>query len=243
MRNTQAKTLQSLRAVQNFLAAHAPALPAVSSSGLCIRLDEIVAVADGHATTQSGSALAAQRATRGFHALRLAVLRDHMAPIAKIAALDLPVSPELAPLRVPRRVPSAERLRALAAGMAEAAAPLAGTFVAAGLPPDFAERLDRAAHAMLDAVNERKRHRVLRRGATAGIRTALSRGRKIVHALDAMMTSALQDAPASLAAWDLAKRVELVSTCRRPGSPALVLPMPSAPSAAAICAPLARAAA
>jgi hypothetical protein len=140
--------------------------------------------------------------------LREALLRDHMAPIAGIAAAELPQTPELEPLKMPRGSPSIERLRARALGMAKAAAPFADTFVSSGLPADFIDQLVAAANATVGTVGIRQQSKVARAGATKGLSTVLSKGRKCVRALDRMVKSALKNDPALLAAWRVASRVE-----------------------------------
>jgi hypothetical protein len=160
---------------------------------------------------------AAQSATQRYYALRASLIRDHMAPIAKFAAVLLRDTPELEPFALPRGKPSAERLKALAIGMAQAAEPFARAFTDAGLPANFIAPLEIAADAMVEPVIERKASRVARRGATQGLATLLSRGRKTVQVLDALVKSAVKDDPAMVAAWGIAKRVERVAseTARR----------------------------
>lgn len=210
MRTRQGSVFQSLRSVRAFLTANAAALGAIPGSGARKRLDDIVVALDGHAGAQSGTNLAAQSATQKHHVLRRALLHDHMAPIARIAASELPDSPELAPLRMPKGRPSAERLRALAYGMADAATPFADTFKNAGLADDFLVQLTAAADAMLGSVGDRRQSRVARAAATEGITVLLSAGRKVVHVLDAMVKRALKNDSSLLAAWNSAKRVQLV---------------------------------
>jgi hypothetical protein len=66
--------------------------------------------------------------------LREALLRNHMAPISRIARADLPVTAELEPFKMPQGKPTIERLSAAANGMAKAARPFSPVFVSAGLP-------------------------------------------------------------------------------------------------------------
>ena len=48
----------------------------------------------------------------------------------------------------------------------------------------------------------------MRGGATEGIRTRLSEGRKIVAVLDVFVTASLENDPALLANWNIVKRVQ-----------------------------------
>ncbi len=220
--------LQSGRVVLNFLDANAAKLGGVAQSGIRKQLDEVVAAMENHADIQSGSNLSAQSATQKHYSARKLLLRDHMAPIAKLAAAQLPDSPELEPLRMPRGHPSASVLKSLAIGMAKAATPFKDMFVSAGLPQDFIEQLTAAAETVVSTVGERKASRVVRGGATKGIRTLASRARDLVHALDAMVKAALKGDLPSLREWNIAKRVERYTGFTGPAAPAA----PAAPTPA-----------
>jgi hypothetical protein len=175
--------------------------------------------------------------------MRQALLRDHMAKIARIAAADLPNVPELEPLRMPRGKPTVEKLAALA-GMAKTAEPYADVFVAAGLPNDFIAQLTTATDAMTNAIGERTSSRGRRSGATVGLKQKLSAGRRIVHVLDAFVKSALKDDPALVRNWNLVKRVPrptgraASATPPTPATPGQASPAPTpAPPAAPGTAP------
>jgi len=199
--------LESLRSVEHFLDENADKLANVVNTGARQRLTAAITDLSAHASEQTGSNLAAQGATQKKEALRLALLRDHMAPIARIAAADIPNLPELSPLRMPRGKPTAEKLASFAYGMGAAAAPYADTFTKAGLGADFVAQLSAAADAVVGVVANRTTSRGKRRGATDGLKARLTEGRKVVHILDALVRSALKDDPALLGNWNLVKRV------------------------------------
>jgi hypothetical protein len=214
--------------VETFLDAHADRLADVVKTGARQKLSDAITALDTHASDQSGGLLAAQGATQKKDSLRQALLRDHMAKIARIAAADLPSTPELEPLRMPKGKPTAEKLAALAAGMANTAEPYSSVFIAAGLPTDFIAQLKAATDAMTGTIAERTSSRGRRSGATVGLKQKLSDGRKIVHILDAFVKSALKDDPALLRNWDLVKRVPR-PTGRSAPSPAQSSPTPQTP--------------
>jgi hypothetical protein len=140
-------------------------------------------------------------------------------------------TPALEPLRLPRGRPTAEQLAAAAHGMAEAAAPYAEVFVAAGLAPDFRAQLHGAADALLASLDHRARRQGQRTGATAGLRATLSAGRRLVHVLDAFVQTALVDEPALLASWAAAQRVQRLPG-RRSAPPTTVDAIPEATASA-----------
>lgn len=229
MQTVQGNMLQSLRTVQAFLEENAEKLGGVVKTGARQRLDETIAALARHVSDQSGSHLASQGATQLQRTLRRVLLRDHMAPIARIAQADLPPTPEVEPLRMPPGKPTAERLAALAHGMATAAEPFAATFVSAGLPEDFIARLKAAADAMTQSLSERSQSRGRQSGATIGLKATLTAGRKIVRVLDAFVRTALQSDPALLGNWNAVRRVQKVVV--RPNAPTDAVSPAPAPSA------------
>jgi hypothetical protein len=206
MQSRQGTILQSLRGVQQFLDAHADKLGAVQATGARRRLDAEVDRLNQHAVSQEADKLGARGSTQGYYALRDILRTDHMAPIARIAALELPNVPELNPFRMPSNKLTAENLRAAAIGMVGAAEAHAAVFIDAGMPVDFADRLRAAADAMLAAIDRRRQQLSARRGATRGLRESVSTARKIVRVLDAFVRSELKNDAPLLAGWDSVRR-------------------------------------
>jgi len=229
MRTTQGSMLASLRAAKAFLDTNAAALGGVVDTGARKRLDDAIATLTDHVATQTGSNLAAQGATQRHYSLRQILLRDHMLPIARIARADLPVSPAIEPLRMPKGKPTAERLAAAAYGMAKAAEPYASVFVAAGMSDDFIKQLTDAADALLSSLGDRTENRGARAGATAGLKARLTEGRRIVGVLDAFVKTALRDNPALLANWKIVKHVQKTASGPTPLGPAPA-PSPALPA-------------
>jgi len=218
MQTTQGSVLESLQAVQTFLTDNADRLAGVVKTGARQKLDEAIAELTTHAEEQQGSHLAAQGNTQEKRNLQLVLRRDHMAPIARIARAELPPTPAVEPLKMPKGRPTVARLAALADGMANAAAPFADTFISAGLPTDFIAQLRAATTAMVAAVAERNQNRGKRGGATTGLKQKLGRARRIVHVLDAFIQTALKDDQVLLSSWNIVKRVR--RNTNRPATPA-----------------------
>lgn len=237
MQSKQGSMLQSLRAVKGFLDEHADTLGDVVQTGARKRLDDAIAALDTHVSDQSGSHLQAQSLTQRQRSLRIALLRDHMAAVSRIARADLPNTPEFRPLRMPRGRPTPEKLAAAATGMAQVAVRYKTTFVAAGLPADFGEQLVAAANAMLAALTDRTRTRARRRGATTGLKEVLSEGRKVVAILDAFVRTALQAEPTLLSNWEAVSRVQKLAVHSAPTSPSATSPATAEPAPASAAAP------
>ena len=236
MRTVQGRTFESLRAVQDFLDATGAVLATVNASGARIKLDQIVAELETHATEQAASTLEARGAINQRIALRRTLVKYHLAAVARIARAALPTSPALESFRVPRGKPTPARLAQTAHGMAAAAEPYEVLFVTFGLPANFREALTQAADAMLATVDATKQRRGARVGATRGIAATLTAGRKLVHILDAFVQPVLERDPALLANWNVVKRVQRVGV-RHPSSPAGVASTESgSPQAAQVAA-------
>ena len=225
MQTTQGTMLQTLRSIQAFLDEEANTLGTIVTSGTRQRLDSAIADLSTHATAQTGSSLASQGATQKQRALRQALLRDHMAPIARISNAELPQTPQVEPLRMPKGKPTAERLAQAASGMAKAATPYAAVFIEAGLPNDFITQLTDAAAAMIDSILIRSQSRGKSTGATKGLKARLADARKTVLILDAFVKSALKDNPALLRNWNSVRRVR--RSTGRPLVSQTPLPAPS----------------
>jgi hypothetical protein len=217
MQTTQGSVLESLHSVQTFLTENADKLGDVVKTGARQKLDDAIAELTTHAEEQQGSHLAAQGNTQEKRSFELVLRRDHMAPIARIARAELPPTPAVEPLKMPKGRPTVARLAALADGMANAATPFADTFISAGLPADFIAQLRAASTAMVASVAERNQNRGKRGGATTGLKQKLGRARRIVHVLDAFIQTALKDDQVLLSSWNIVKRVR--RNTNRPTTP------------------------
>ena len=223
MKTEQTNILISLRAAQTFVDENAATLGSVVTSGAKKDLDDGILSLSASRSNQMGNALSAQSATQKHKSLRTVLMRDHMAPIARIALAKLPQTPEIAPLRLPHGRPNLAALTSAAFGMAEAAAPFANVFTSSGLPADFLSQLRTVATATLDAVNERVQSGGKAKGATDGMKEQIIAARHSLRVVDAFVRTALKDEPTLLSNWNKVKRV----TNRRVRStPVIPAPVP-----------------
>src|ERR1700716_2497745 len=98
MQTIQGNRIESLRAVIDFVAEHADHLPAVARSGACQKLTATVAQLMSFAEQQAASRGAGQGETQLVHALREALLHDHLTPIVRMARVERTAVPALAAL-------------------------------------------------------------------------------------------------------------------------------------------------
>lgn len=211
MYSKQKDTLATLLAAERYFTRNATRLTGVAGTGLHRDLVATVGELVAQEQAQATGAIAAKQATQTFAALRTALLRDHMWKVATIAGVELPSTPELDPLRAPRTHMSARELAAAATAMAACATPYREVFIAAGLPADFETQLEGAAQAMLAAAERRREVVVSRSAATQGLRVTLSRGRKLIRALDRFVQSTLRTDEVMLLEWKTATQLRRVS--------------------------------
>ena len=234
METVQGNMLLSLRNAKGFLEANAAQLAGVVTTGTKQELDEAIVELEMHVSNQGNTFIAAKGSTQKQRWLRSILLRNHMAPINRVAQLKLGDTPELAPFLMPRGKPTTERLAGLANGMADAAIPFTATFIAAGLPADFVPQLKSVVVQMVQSLSDRSLTHGKRKGATTSLKGVLTRGRKIVSVLDAFVRNALEDESTLLANWNLVKRVPNARVRTRGAQPAAAQPaVAAAPPAAA----------
>lgn len=207
MQIKQGNAFETLRGAAVFLDQHASHLPEVIGTGAHRRLEAIIEGLSAHVTDQEANTLEARMATRTLEARRQSLLHGHMKPIVAIARLDLAKAPEGAAFRMPRAVLPVEQLAAAAHGMAAAARPHAALFIEAGLPDDFIEQLDLAADLLVQAKQTRTLCQATVRGATKGIGSALSDGRRVLAVLDSLVQRAAPADPALLTGWSAAAQL------------------------------------
>jgi hypothetical protein len=224
----QGVTLETLRAIVFFIDKYADRLGPVVKSGSRRQMDQLITELDELAIRQATNATVLSGAEKAKE-LRQDLVEKHMKPIVQIASVDLPRTPELAKLRVPKGSPTPEKLVKAAEQMRELAAPHAQTFIDAGLPETFLADLTAAAAAFMIFSAKRKGSAGTGKAATSGIKEGISRATRIVKALDGLVLKQLDrrspDDQLLRAEWAFVKKVR--KTASRPGS---VDPLPIPPA-------------
>ena len=233
MQTAQGNMLESLHSVRDFIDQHADRLQGVISPGTRTALLQAIADLDAFSNMQTVGRGAAKGSTKRLRELRRTLVRDHMAPVTRIAKATLPHTPELAALKMPRGAPSDAKLASDAYEMANAVADNAQPFLALGLPATFVAELKAAADALAAERNVRANSLVTRVTATKGLAARLSAGRKLVHVMDALVAKELKFEPALLAGWRQARRVSRVTGFPAHSGSAVPAPAPApAPTSA-----------
>lgn len=207
MQKTQIHVGQSLRQVQQFLTAHASAVPSAVASAAKRALDAAVAEIDRAATEQGGLARAVRGEVQRRVELERTLLRKYVTPLVKFARASLRGAPEFASLTPSAKALRRERLAQTAQAMAAAADGHVDALRAGEFPEDFLDQLRAAATAVQRSFDAGLSGRVRRTGVTKEIRAALANGRRAVAALDALVTHTIVGDEALEREWRAAKRV------------------------------------
>jgi len=207
MNPRQARSLLSLYAVDVFLDIHAERLPKTCATGMRIRFKRALAELELHVQVQSGAPLMAVGLTRAKDAKREALLRDHIAPVVRVARLESASHPDLAPLKMPRGEPGTQKLVALASAIVAVAADHRDVFVAAGLPETFVEDFNAAIEDLLATLSARSERRGARTGATRGVDASLRACHSCKAALGAFIETEARDDLPLLANWRTVQRI------------------------------------
>ena len=216
--------------VQRFLDANASALASVNSSGGRKALNDAIDALDGHAIAQTEHFIGSTGETQKQRSLRLALRRQFLRPIAKVAAAMLADVPELASLRLPPATLVGAPFVDAANAIANAAAPHTATFVAAGLRPDFLDGLRALAQQIDSSLGGRTDHTAKRRGSTIALGSGTANGRRALHLLDAAIHQSVTDEQL-LAEWNAVRRIPKKPGPARTTTSSLTSPPVTAPPA------------
>ena len=235
MEARQGKLIQALNRVEDFLVTHQDIMDSVITSTAHQRFSASRERVLAHRTAQDANERSARYSVAARRTLRARLLRKHMRPISVTAKTSLSDVKDLGALVVMRR--GNRRLSALVAagyGMAEAAKQHEATFIAAGLPPDFIQKLVEATDALNETLVSTGETSALRVRATAGLAKDGRIARDSLRIMDVLVRAALEDDDVLLDQWRAISRVVSAATSAR----ALEEPATSAePSAPPVSAP------
>jgi len=200
-------TLDSFQRVKEFLSQH-PLSDEPQTLGVqAAELDDVIQRLSSEAVEQESRTRYTRVHTEYERTLRTTLYADHIQPISQIARDVFGVSGMDKAFRLPRSTKVNQPLIAAASAMAEAAEKEKDVFLRHGLGQDFIERLKAAALALEETRTAKNESRRRRTTATAMVRHQVSRGRKAVRLLNAVLLPRLKKDPQLLAAWKSARRV------------------------------------
>jgi hypothetical protein len=234
METKQNNTFQALRAIDEFVDTNAALLPSVVAPAaaqpkLKAQLIELTA----RVALQGKSKRVASGLTQRQQELRKILLDEHMEVIRRVAAADLPHTPELKKLTVVNRTARFQNLLRDATDMAAAANPFADILVSGGLEPGFSDHLRQAAADLSAAISARATARGDMAGATKTLKTLDAAARRQIRVIDVLVKKDLKNEKALLDQWTVVRRPRKVPIA----SPAAAVPPvaipPEAPAAIA----------
>lgn len=206
MQRKDRSTLDTLQRVKEFLTQHPLADEPESLGAQAAELDDVLQRLSNEVVGQDAGRRFTRVHTEREQILRLALYAEHMQPISRVARDAFGKNGMDRAFRLPRTNVTVA-LIASARAMAMAAGKEKDVFLRHGLAQDFIEQLMSAASLLEEtrtAKTESARHRTT---ATAEVRNQLTRGRKAVRLLDAVLLPRLRKEPQLLAAWTSAKKV------------------------------------
>ena len=226
MQKNQKNALGRLRRVHAFLEREKPTVAFGSIESTVTGLAEIIARLEAAAVEQESKTSTAMISTRYMHRLVVAVRKELMRPVIRMAQSFLPTDERLVSvLKLPRAL-DPERVASAALGLADAIEPHTRELTNAGFPADFVPKLRTAGWELKKSIDARAGDFARRVGSTKATRTAVSQGRRLVGVLDAMVAPALAGNPEKLTEWQALLRVV------RPAATETVLEETRVPSAA-----------
>lgn len=203
----QIRKFDMLRRVQQFLDEYAVPLFAGNATAARKELDRVVEDMRVNEAAQASNTLNARSQTAAQASLRRALVKDHMRPVALIAAAHLRDVAEFEALQVPKIGVKAAVLVQQANAMAEAAKPYQEVFVGNGRPESFVDDMVAAAKAVRASIDARGKSIVTKAAARGGLKATATRAHSVLRFVDAQVKSAAADDPKILAAWNSAKRI------------------------------------
>jgi hypothetical protein len=207
MRVQQIRKFDMLRRVQQFLDEFAAKLFGAAAAAARAALDQLVEDMRVNEAEQASNTLNAKGQTAAQVALRDKLVKDHMRPVALIAAAHLRDVPEFKALQVPKVGVKTAVLVQDANAMAEAAKPYQQVFVGNGRPETFVDDMVAAAAAVRASIDARAKSIATKAAARDGLKSTATRAHSVLRFLDAQVKSAAADDPKILAAWNSAKRI------------------------------------
>lgn len=198
--------------VQQFLNDHAEALGQITQSAARKQLDSLVSAMGDSAQVAVTSRTMATGETARTEALRRALRKGHMQPIAAIARLELRDVPQFEALHWPPAHEKTARLVGRARAMAAVAAEHTPVFLEHRLPVDFAAQLLAAADAVEESLARRNANGRDSAGAHGQLTHCRSSAQYVLRVLTTQVENALAGDEALLGQWKFAKRVGLSSS-------------------------------
>ena len=161
-------------------------------------------------TTKGEENDASHRQTRGAtarqRALREALWKQHMFPLARIARRVFAVPEIRAKFALPAKLADNDAIVTSASGMAATAEMHAAVFVQEGLSEDFVARMRASILELRGAIDVRVEGQRRRKESREGLDALAKRGVAAVDVLDAIVQPRLESKPDLLAAWTSVKR-------------------------------------
>ena len=232
MQKHHTKLIEALERVEGFLDTNQGVMASVITSKAHQNFTASRERMVEHMKAQDEHTRGIRRTVATKQRLAVRVIRAHMRPITIVARKQLPTAGEFGALRVPGRRGRLVALVAAGHGMARAAKLHEATFLEAGLPADFIERLAAATDALSEAITAKGETEALRVRATSGLRKEGRVASFALRLIDTMVRSAIETDNVLLDEWTKVSRVAAAAISPRAlNDPASIPVGPVAPGA------------
>ena len=211
MKTTQGKLLAALDHVERFLERNGETMGDVITSVAHQNFSACRTRMSEHVTAQNEHKRGIIDTVGAKRALRNRLIRRHMRLIAIIARAKLPDVEQFGALTVPPGNQQVAELVASALGMARAAKAHEATFVAAGLPADFIEKLVAAAESLKAGMTSKGEASVARVRATSGLKEEARIARTNLRLIDGAVRASVEDRKV-LDEWRAIRRAAAAAT-------------------------------
>ena len=209
MHSRQKQVMDSFVRVRSFLDAN-PATGVLNYDSARVMLDDIIQRLRGYAGAQvSGRELGRAETRRQSDQIQ-AIYDRHMRPIVTIARAQIAPDSDVglpAALRMPRMPIGPTKVLAASDGMIEAVRQFEAVFIVNGMPADFITQFQSARDALERLMGGRATQIGTHVAARTGLKVQLTRGRRAVERLDAIVRASFRGDWVKIVAWRGAKRV------------------------------------
>ncbi len=210
METRQRQVMEAFTRVRLFTDEH-PVTGALTYASARDMLDDVLQRMRALATAQLRGRELSRAERRRQQDQVSALLDGYIRPIVTIARAQIAPGSDVglpAALRMPKLPIRPTALLEFCDHMIAAAREHEAVFVANGLPADFLEQFAAAREALVRVTAERVSQVGAHVAARAALRVQLTRGRRAVERLDAIVRASFRADPATLDAWRIAKRVQ-----------------------------------
>ena len=207
MKTTEVRTFDAGRRVQGFLDTNAPTIGTAVPPSLRAKFDAAVSQIVQFQHEQEAATAAAKGETVNQAALRSDLFKHLVAPIGKVAKINLRQSNDLPALVVPAAAQRRKDFVAKVNTLADTASKYEPMFVEHGLPADFIAQIRAGATAVAASAVARERQQSGLSAATKGLAVASKSVHDLIGVLNGILAKLFKTNLPLAADWKASKKI------------------------------------